>query len=441
MEILYKILEYTNYFFIGLATIGFIWQIIFVVFSFLKPKHFKKANTNHKFAIIIPACNEEEVIEKTVKDLLTKQTYPRELYDVYVCADNCKDKTAKYAKKAGAIVYERFEDDPKKKRAAYPIKFLMEEILKNHDNYDAFIKFDADNLADAHYIEKMNDALDSGCEIARAYEASTNLTQNNWTKVSGCYYVRDSRIACNFRERTHMNSVLSGAGMMVSTKVIKEIGGWDALGIIDDAEFTVLRMCEKRKVHYVADAVVYEDQPSSFKDTFNRISRMGHGLNSLFWRKSWGLLGRFATSLKPTYLDIWCQLLFIPVALICCVWFPLYYIFYFIIHFMQMYGIEIIPTLFSTGFDGTSAKSLIELAWMVLYVLVGYYVIYTFQTWLAMKLDQKKLGLKTLKGTYSGIFLSAGFMVIYAVAISIGICSKPKWAKIKRNIPTSEIKK
>ena len=108
----------------------------------------------------------------------------------------------------------------------------------------------------------MNDALEDGCEIARAYEASTNFGQNVWTSVSACYYVRDSRIACNFRERAHMNSMLSGAGMMVSAKVIREIGGWDAMGGIDDAEFAVRRMLENRKCHYVADAVVYEDQPS-----------------------------------------------------------------------------------------------------------------------------------------------------------------------------------
>ena len=62
------------------------------------------ANKQNRFAIIIPAHNEAEVVGRTVKELLTKQDYPRELYDVFVCADNCTDDTAKIAREAGAIV-------------------------------------------------------------------------------------------------------------------------------------------------------------------------------------------------------------------------------------------------------------------------------------------------------------------------------------------------
>ena len=435
METLYRVLEIINWVCIGLTTIGLVWQLIFIIFSFLKPKHFKKANKQNRFAIIIPAHNEAEVVGRTVKELLTKQDYPRELYDVFVCADNCTDDTAKIAREAGAIVYERFESDPKKKRAAYPIKLLMEKIFEEHDHYDAFIKFDADNLACPDYINRMNDALEEGCEIARAYEASTNFGQNVWTSVSACYYVRDSRIACNFRERAHMNSMLSGAGMMVSAKVIREIGGWDAMGGIDDAEFAVRRMLENRKCHYVADAVVYEDQPSTFKDTFNRNSRMGHALNLLFWSKGFKLLGKTFTKFNISYFDMFCQLMFVPISLLCCIWFPAYYIFYFLVHFIQCFGVEIIPSLYSVGWGGTSAAALVNLGFMIIYVLGVFYLIYTFQSFVAVYTDRKKLGLeKSLKPAYPGIFLSAIFMVIYAIAVSIGICTKPKWNKIKRNV-------
>ncbi len=435
MELFYKILEYINYVFIGLASIGLVWQLVFILCCFLKPKHFKKAEKKNRFAIIIPAHNESSVVGRTVKELLEKQNYPKELFDVYVCADNCTDDTAEVARKAGATVYERTETDPAKKRAAYPIKLLMDKILSDHDHYDAFIKFDADNLCCPDYIDRMNDALESGCEIARAYEASSNFGQNNWTSVSACYYVRDSRIACNFRERAHMNSMLSGAGMMVSVKIIKEIGGWDAMGTIDDAEFAVRRMIEGKKCHYVADAIVYEDQPSSLADTFNRNARMAHGLNILFWKKGWRLLLNTFTKFRITYLDMFCQILFVPIALLCCVWFPAYYIFYFIVHLMQAAGVAVIPGLFTLGWDGTSCAKLVELAWMVLYVLGSFYIIYTFQAIVAVVSDRKKLGLeKSLKPALSGILLSAPFMVVYAIAVSYGICTKPKWKQIKRNV-------
>ena len=48
------------------------------------------------FAVIIPAHNEELVISHII-DSLFKQNYPKNMYDVFVIADNCTDKTAQIA--------------------------------------------------------------------------------------------------------------------------------------------------------------------------------------------------------------------------------------------------------------------------------------------------------------------------------------------------------
>ena len=56
-------------------------------------------NKNHRFMAIIPAHNEENVVENLINSL-KKQDYPKELYDIYVIADNCTDKTAQIAKNA-----------------------------------------------------------------------------------------------------------------------------------------------------------------------------------------------------------------------------------------------------------------------------------------------------------------------------------------------------
>ena len=63
---------------------------------------------------IIPAHNEEIVVGNLIASL-QKQNYPKDLYDIYVIADNCTDNTAEVARKAGAIVYERFDEEHKTK--------------------------------------------------------------------------------------------------------------------------------------------------------------------------------------------------------------------------------------------------------------------------------------------------------------------------------------
>lgn len=201
---------------------------------------------------------------------------------MYVCAHNCTDKTAEIAKQAGAIVFERFDEDLKKHRGAYPLQTLTQEVLKLRDDYDAFIRFDADNLASPNYLSSMNDAIATGVEVARGHQVPQNFTQNVWTQVCSIFYTRLSRLDCNFRERAHMNSTLAGPGLMFSTKIAKKIGGWDSFTTAEDNEFTCKRMLEKRKCRYVPDALVYEDEASTLKDNWNRQTRWGYGNNLCF---------------------------------------------------------------------------------------------------------------------------------------------------------------
>ena len=64
--------------------------------------------------MIVCAHNEEQVIGQLVENLHLLN-YSDHLYDIFVVADNCKDNTAQIARQAGAIVYERFNDNEKGK--------------------------------------------------------------------------------------------------------------------------------------------------------------------------------------------------------------------------------------------------------------------------------------------------------------------------------------
>ena len=70
-------------------------QVIIVIYT---PKN--------SFAIVVCAHNEEAVVGELVKNLRGLD-YPDELYDIFVVADNCTDKTAEVASAAGANVHVR----------------------------------------------------------------------------------------------------------------------------------------------------------------------------------------------------------------------------------------------------------------------------------------------------------------------------------------------
>ena len=146
MEIFYRTLEIINYICCAISTVLFAIQLIYILFIWLPPKHFKESTHYHKMAVLIVARNESDVIGETVKSLLDQQTYPKDRFDVFVCADNCTDDTEAKAKAAGAITYTHSDPDPAHHRAAFPVQYAMNEILKDYPGvYDAFIRFDADN--------------------------------------------------------------------------------------------------------------------------------------------------------------------------------------------------------------------------------------------------------------------------------------------------------
>ena len=439
-QIAWYIFEIINYIAIVLTSVTFLFQIVMILFFFLKEKHFKKSDKLAKIAICIPGHNEADVITSTIETMFSTLDYPRDRYDIFVCAHNCTDKTAELAEKAGAKVL--ILNNPEQKTAGYPTDFLFRHVMKEEFGYDFAIKFDADNIPDKNYLHAMNDAYQSGVEIARPFEASTNATQNTWTAVSAAYYIRDGRIACNFRERLHLDSILTGAGMMISTKVLREVGGYDAYSRSDDTEFSIKRLVENRRIHYVADAIVYEDQPSSAKDTYARLSRMGNGINRVFWRHGYKLFGHFFVSGKWSNIDLFVQLFFVPLDVICFLWYPLYYIAYAICHMMNGFGEfagQVLPWL---GSDAASAalasqEALLSLALMAGVVVASFLILYTLQTFLAIFLVKKKLGIKHIKGLKRGAFLSSLFMVFYGFCVIAGIFTNAGWAKVQRNVSPS----
>lgn len=83
---------------------------------------------------------------------LKRLDYPKELYDIFVIADNCTDKTAEKAREKGALVYERFDKD--KRGKGYALEWMFNKLFKMDKKYDAVIIFDADNLASKNFSRK-----------------------------------------------------------------------------------------------------------------------------------------------------------------------------------------------------------------------------------------------------------------------------------------------
>ena len=260
---------------IWLITIYWAYQIVVSVCSLIKLKDKKMlVNKNHKFMAIIPAHNEEFVIRNLVESL-KEQDYPKELYDVYVIADNCTDSTAAIAKDAGAIVYKRFDEANKTK--GHALQWFLRQKIEENADYDAFCVFDADNIVDKNFLKSMNKKLCQGEEIVQGYRDIKNPT-DSW--VAGGYaifYWMMNRFYHLARYNLGLSPLINGTGFMVKFDIIKP-NGWQTITLTEDIEFSLINIANGRKLGWATDAVVYDEQPVHFMQSWSQRSRwtVGH---------------------------------------------------------------------------------------------------------------------------------------------------------------------
>lgn len=260
---------------IWIVTIYWLYQFIISLCSFVKIKEKPlKEDKQHRFMTIIPAHNEEKVVVNLIESL-KKLDYPKDLYDIYVIADNCTDKTAEVAKKAGSIVYERFDEAHKTK--GHALQWFLAQKIEEDAPYDAFCIFDADNIVDENFLKVMNKKLCQGEEVVQGYKDIKNPS-DSWVSAGyAIFYWTMHRFYHLARYNIGLSPLMNGTGFMVKFDVIKP-QGWNTKTLTEDIEFSLKRIIKGKKLGWATDAICYDEQPVGFVQSWSQRSRwtVGH---------------------------------------------------------------------------------------------------------------------------------------------------------------------
>lgn len=245
------------------------------IFGWVKRKEPRPSETppSKRFALIIAAHNEERVIAHIV-DSLTVQNYPRELYDIFVIADNCTDRTVGIARQHGAIVYKRFNSHEKGK--GYALEWMFQKIYAMGDKYDAVSIFDADNLVSSNFLLEMNRKLCMGHKVIQGYIDSKNPFDSWITCSYSIAFWLSNRIFQLPRYYLGLSCGLCGTGFCIDLDVLKNIG-WGATCLTEDLEFTMKLALKGKKVAWAHNAVVYDEKPITLKQSWNQRKRWMQG--------------------------------------------------------------------------------------------------------------------------------------------------------------------
>ena len=324
-----KTIIFLNFVISIVFTLCYAYQFFYIFVGLLKKPREFEAKLQHRYAVVVSARNESSVIGNLIRSIQS-QKYPKELVDIFVIADNCTDNTADVAREAGAIVYERFNKEQVGKGYAldWMFKLIKEEHADKH--YEAYIIFDADNILDPNYIAEMNKVFDNGYRIITSYRNSKNFDSNWITAGYSLWFLREAKYLNNARMSLGTSCAISGTGFLVSAEVIEENGGWIHHLLTEDIEFTTDSIIKGEKIGYCANAVLYDEQPTQFDQSYTQRLRWAKGFYQVF--KNYGgklvkgvfkgsfscfdMLMTISPAMLLTLISIFVNIIAIPVGII-----------------------------------------------------------------------------------------------------------------------------
>lgn len=216
----------------------------------------------HRFLILIPAHDEERLLPRLLASLAALD-YPGDLYAVHVVADNCSDDTARLARAAGAVVYERF--DEKKRGKGYALEWLLARLRAEEETdrlaADAVLILDADSSVSSNFLRVMDARLAAGERAIQAYYTVEN-PEEGWSAA-----LRSVALAALHYLRPQGRMVLGGSvglkgnGMTFAAELL-ERHRWSA-SLTEDIEYHMSLVLDGERVTFAPDATVSAEMPAS----------------------------------------------------------------------------------------------------------------------------------------------------------------------------------
>jgi glycosyltransferase involved in cell wall biosynthesis len=217
--------------------------------------------TRVKFAILLPAHNEEAVLGKLLASLAALE-YPKDQYTIYVVADNCTDQTAALARATGlAQVYERF--DPARRGKGYALHWLLAQLEARHLIYDAYVIFDADSIVEPTFLRWMAKELEAGAQALQGREVILNAAQSPGPALRSLAFALVQDVRHLGRNYLGASAALAGNGMCLSRSLLERYP-WQAFSPAEDYEYYLTLVEHGERVRFVPEARLSTRMPATF---------------------------------------------------------------------------------------------------------------------------------------------------------------------------------
>ena len=216
--------------------------------------------------IIIPAYNEVQNLERTLKSLQT-QTYPA---NEIIVVDDCSiDGTGEIAKKMGVKVLRPPQNTGSKARAQnYALPYV---------NTDFTVAIDADTALQENALEEMVKAMDNPDISAACSFVLPGVVKTIWERGRFIEYMFAFTFYKNIQEWYGKPLICSGCFSIYRTDTLKSFDGWPTRTLAEDMDLTWSYYSKDKQVTYTDKALCYPLEPQNFKFLSKQLKRWSHG--------------------------------------------------------------------------------------------------------------------------------------------------------------------
>lgn len=230
-------------------------------------KKTKKLKEYPMVSILVPAHNEEKVIEKTVESLLLMD-YPKDKMELIVINDNSSDNSKSilenikntYRNYNFTIVNTDKSNGGKGKSNALNIGY-------NLSKGEFIAVYDADNTPERtalkYLIETIVPNKDLGAVIGKF--RTRNKEKNILTRFINVETLSFQWMVQAGRWQLFNLCTIPGTNFVLRKKAIEELGGWDSKAIAEDTEISFRLYKLGYKIKYVPQSVTWEQEPEILK--------------------------------------------------------------------------------------------------------------------------------------------------------------------------------
>lgn len=242
--------------FYSAVTIGGVWYRL----RFRNPpkiKHYPSV------AVLIPAHNEEIVIENTLR-AMARLKYEGKL-DIYLLDDSSKDGTAAIVQEF-AEVFSRIHYIPVPPGNPKGKSRVLNYGLSVTDS-EYFVVYDADNEPEPDALEKLVQAAETVPNAAGAvgYVKTKNVDTNILTRMIALeFQVFQLLMQCGRWALFRLGS-LAGTNMLLRRSIIEKLGGYDVYALAEDAELTVRLTAAGYVLPVIPTSRTWEQEPETLK--------------------------------------------------------------------------------------------------------------------------------------------------------------------------------